>query len=429
MSHRVRPSSGRQDPAHVAADTVRICLASESFYPVYAGPAVRFSRYLPGLARRGIQARVFTGTPNATKAAMSGTVGRWDDGPIGEWLPVESVNATPVHRVRLPEDGWIRRGLWFNRRLLDLCGRDDIRPQLIHFLSLPFGATRTLARLRRRGIPSVYTYTMLRGFPRNPLKREILSRAFARRLNGVDCVVASSGMMRDELRRLGVETRIEVIHNGVDLQRYRPAANPAERFGIRRDLGIPDDAIVLLFVGPIEPRKGADLLAEAWARFASRSPRSHLVLVGPRHDISNPDLRTFRLTFEGWLEASGATDRVHLVGLVTNVEDYMRAADIFVFPSRREGMPNVVPEAMASGLALVMTPFHGLSADLGDPSVHFVLARFDARDLAAQISRLVDDDARRLALGNAARRFAGTDMDVERSLDRYADLYRSLARP
>ncbi|NJL45279.1 MAG: glycosyltransferase family 4 protein, partial [Leptolyngbyaceae cyanobacterium SM2_3_12] len=72
--------------------------------------------------------------------------------------------------------------------------------------------------------------------------------------------------------------------------------------------------------------------------------------VGPRLDQSDPALAPFGQRLEALLEASGTRERVHFVGRVDNVEAYLQAATLFVFPSRREGLPNVVMEAMASGL-------------------------------------------------------------------------------
>ena len=119
--------------------------------------------------------------------------------------------------------------------------------------------------------------------------------------------------------------------------------------------------------------------------------------------MSYPNLGEFRRKLETLLTASGATDRVHFAGVVRNVEVYLRASDVFVFPSQREGMPNAVLEAMASGLPVILTPFTGLSEDFGKPGQEYLLAERDPKALAAQITKLLENDELRNNLGLHAR--------------------------
>ena len=420
--HTTSASSTRE-----AREPIRVCLASPLFYPVYSGPAVRFGRYLPGFLARGVEARVFTGTPNAVKAAMSGVQVDWQARRTGELLPVETTNGVPVHRVRLPDGHPQRRSLAFGLSLVEFCRRPEYRPAVVQFVNLPYTLTPALLRLRRLGIGTVFTSTMLPELPPNPLKRWVLRRAVVFPTGLVSRVVVSSGAMRDMLRGLGVRDPIEVIPNGVDTARFRPPASLAERIAIRRQLGIGAHDPVLLFVGPITARKGVDLLLEAWSRIALDWPRAHLLLVGPRQAENNPQEAAFHRKLNELVEASRAPERIHFLGLVPNVEDYMRAADIFVFTSRREGMPNVVPEAMASGLPVISTPFLGLPAEFGHAGRHYLLAGFDPELLATRITELLADRGARAAIGAAARRWTEDHLAIDRSLDRYVELYREVA--
>jgi len=188
-----------------------------------------------------------------------------------------------------------------------------------------------------------------------------------------------------------------------------------------------DSHKVITTVGSVVPRKGSDFLLEAWSCFAHRFPEAHLFFVGPIFDANHPELGDFRRKIEGLLAASGAADRVHFVGFIENVEDYLRVSDVFVFPSIREGLPNVVLEAMASGLPVVVTPFFGQSEDLGQPGQQYLLVERDPEALAAAIAEVLEEDGLRTTLGQRARRWVEETMDVERSLDRYAAFYRGLA--
>lgn len=168
-------------------------------------------------------------------------------------------------------------------------------------------------------------------------------------------------------------------------------------------------------------------MLEAWLRLRSTHPRPHLVLAGPRLDATHPANREFHGRLNALVASAAAPERIHMPGMVRNVEDYMRAADLFVFPSRREGMPNVIPEAMACGLPVLMTRFIGLPAEFGEPGRHYLPVRRDPEALAAAIGRLLGDSGSRRALGREARTWVERQLSVTRSIQRYAALYRELA--
>lgn len=411
-----------------AEGLVEVCLAALNFHPVYAGPAIRFSRYLPGFASRGVSMRVFAGTPELSKATASGLQRDWGGWKLGRTLPVTELHRVAVHRVRLPDEGTYRRALRFGYALARHCRRPVYRPDVVQLLACGVPLVPTLLRLRRMGIPTVYTATMLPDpRRRHPVRRELLRRYIAGPMHLVDAVVVSSDVMRETFREWGLRTAIHVIPNGVDTERFRPAEATDKPATIRRTLGIGPQDTLALFLGPIEPRKGTDLLLEAWARLARRWPRLHLVLAGPRMDIAKPGNEAFHRKISHLVEASGAADRVHFTGMVPDPEVYLRAADLFVFPSRREGMPNVVPEAMASGLPTVMTPFVGLPTEFGQAGRHYLLADFDADVLAERIGDLLRNAELRRTMGVAARRWVENEMEVDRSVQRYAELYRAMA--
>jgi glycosyltransferase involved in cell wall biosynthesis len=164
-----------------------------------------------------------------------------------------------------------------------------------------------------------------------------------------------------------------------------------------------------------------------WVRLVKRCPGAHLVIVGPRRDRVDPAHREFQRRLEELCIASGAPQRVHFAGIVDNVEEYMRAADVLVFPSRREGMPNVVLEAMASRLPVLLTRFVGFPAELGEPGKQYVLADRDPDDLCSVVTRVLSETTLRENLADSGRKWVEEHMDVEQTLDQYAALYRATA--
>ena len=408
---------------------VKLCLASQHFFPTPGGAQLRFLRYLPGLRERGVQALVVTGTPKIRKLTASDMSQAWYEQPIGEVLPRETIENTPVHRIRLPERNSRRRSLIFYRGLHHLCRHGDSRPDVmqllpaLHPVSIPW-----LSRLRALGIPLLAAYTIPLEVPSQPLKRAVRRMASWVLYRQLTCVVAGSAVMRDHARQHGVSAPIEVIPNGVDLRRFRPSVADDERKAIRDLLGLRNGDSMITTVGALTPRKGPDLLLEAWGRVARRFPDAHLTLIGPRADEDHPRWGEFERKLENLVRASEAGSRVHFTGFVSNVEAYLRGSDVFVFPSSKEGQPNVVLEAMASGLPVVLTPFLGLSEDLGRPDHHYLLTERNSEALANAVATLLESSDLRATLGQRARQWVEETMDVERSLDRYAALYQDLVK-
>jgi len=284
-----------------------------------------------------------------------------------------------------------------------------------------------LLRVRRSGTRIVFTGTMTATLPSNRARRALRRLRFITPLRFVDAVVTSTDVMRQYFLGLGGKGEIEVIPNGVDLGIFHPPVDGAERLAVRRSLGIGPEESMLLYVGAVTPRKGIELLLEAWVRHVQRHPNSHLVLAGPERTRFDPAHAEYHARLEGLREASGAPERVHYLGVVENIPELMRAADVFVFASRREGMGNVVLEAMASELPVVLTPFIGLAGELGRPDVDYLLAEPDADSIASCISRLTVDPELRDRIARSGRAWVEGHMDVERSVARYAELYRRLA--
>ena len=406
----------------------RLCLASPIFFPTYGGSHARYMRYLPGLQEQGLDVRVFAGTPMADDVTPGGVVDHWNTFPVGQMIPQDMVNGTPVHRVRLPtEKGWSRR-LKFNQNLFGFCRNPAYQPDVLQWVgTIRIASIPWIRRLRSMGIATLYSVTTTSKVMR---KRKWLDTRLLRyRLlfNAFDCIVTNNTPLGDALRDMGVTSRIEIIPNGVDLERFSPIRASDDACALRDSLGIGEEELMIVTVGAVIARKGSDLLAEAWSRIHHEHPKTHLVYVGPRY-YGSPHHREFQQQVDALAAASGAPERVHFAGLTDEVPDYLRAADIFVLPSKREGMPNSVIEAMACGTPVVMTPFVGLSDDLGQPEEQYLLAQHNPASLAETIGRLIRDNELRESLAERALRWIKKNMALERSITRYARLYKELAK-
>lgn len=170
--------------------------------------------------------------------------------------------------------------------------------------------------------------------------------------------IAVSEFVRNDLISqfdIGREKTI-TIYNGVDLDRFRPAANPRDRASIRQKFIVPASARVVAFVGNGFARKGLGFLIEAWPLVAGGA---FLMVVGADRQTDKFMRRARALNVSG---------RIVFTGPLPNVEAIFHAADAFALPSLFEPFGNVAMEAMASGLPAMTSAYSGV-AELIPPSM------------------------------------------------------------
>ena len=196
--------------------------------------------------------------------------------------------------------------------------------------------------------------------------------------------IAVSNFVRDDLiREFGLAPeKALTIYNGVDLDRFRPAADPSERAAIRQKFVVPASARVVAFVGNGFARKGLGFLIEAWPLVAGGA---FLLVVGA-------DRQTDK--FARRASALNVGARVVFTGPQPNVEEIFHAADAFAMPSLFEPFGNVVMEAMASGLPAMTSAFSGV-AELIPPSMRGFRVENpdDVGEVALRLGALLDAPA------------------------------------
>jgi len=239
-----------------------------------------------------------------------------------------------------------------------------------------------------------------------------LDRMTTRLASGSVCV--SSGVERFSRDVVGLDpNRLTVIPNGIDPSPFDAAAPVT-----RASLGVSDDAFLALTVGRLDAQKGLpDLLSAAELVVAARDDwRLAIVGDGPlRHWIV--EQLASRPTLAG---------RVKWVGRRDDVPGLLRSADLLVHPSLWEGMPNVVLEAMASGLPVVATEVEG-SEDLVVPGrTGWLVPSGDPTRLAGAILEAVDDPERARSLGKEGRVRVEGEFSIDRAVAQYEALWSGL---
>ena len=221
--------------------------------------------------------------------------------------------------------------------------------------------------------------------------------------------------------------RIREVPNGLDATRFSPAS-PDERAALRTRLKLPLDRPVILFVGVISPDKQPHVLLDAWVRSQQNTAfASTLVFVGATDptlfELGGRLIDQLRAT----AEASGLADRVVFVPPTNQIHDYFRAADMYVMPSIREGMPIALLEAMACGLACVASRLPGATDTMVEDGVSGRLAAPGDRDaFATAIGGLLADPAAASRMGAAARRTVEDRYTMERVADMWLDAYNEV---
>jgi glycosyltransferase involved in cell wall biosynthesis len=295
-----------------------------------------------------------------------------------------------------------------------------LKPNLTEFSTPKAGLLGNLAA-RLAGVP-VRVY-MLRGLKvegSRGLKRWVLLIAERVAAGCAHVVLCNSASLRAEALALNVAP-VRKLHllgegstNGVDVERFSPGLS-----GVREELGIAGDAPVVGFVGRLTRDKGVPELIEAFDLILLNVTNAQLLLVGwfdAAEDALDDELRARIVSHP----------QIHLTGFVQDTAPYYRAMDVMVLPTWREGFPNVVLEAAATGIPVVTTLSTG-SRDSVVPEVTGLLIPPGYPEAISEaVLGLLRDVDRRQRMGRAARAWVVEHFADDRVLGLTQAFYTSL---
>lgn len=212
---------------------------------------------------------------------------------------------------------------------------------------------------------------------------------------------------------------IDLLYNPIDLDLLTDVPRKS-RDEILRECRLPSDAVMLLSVAHVSPQKGLIHAVRALPAILQCSPRAHLVSVGATTDAV-------------WLEkikseskSAGVAERVHILGARRDVQDFLAACDLFIFPSLYEGLGIALIEAMAAGCACVASNA-GPIPEIVEHDRDGVLVRpADQGALAAAVCRLLGDADYRKRLGDAARVTARERFQPQKAAEQLTRIYEGI---
>ena len=211
--------------------------------------------------------------------------------------------------------------------------------------------------------------------------------------------------------------KITIVHNGTDLPDFKESDVALARAALRAELGLPEQAIVILTLARLAPNKGHCYLIEAMPEVLRAHPNAHLVFAG-QPDQAEPIIAR--------IEALGLQPHVHLLGFRSDTQQLLAASDFFALPSLAEGFSLALVEALAAGLPTVATNVGGASEVIQSGQGGILVPPADSAALATALKHLLslneaEIQRQRQAARQAAQPFS-TQAMAEKTLRVYSEV-------
>jgi len=295
------------------------------------------------------------------------------------------------------------------KRLLCICREENVSIWHAHDYK-----SNALGLLLRRFHP-MKLVTTVHGWVRHTRRTPLYYWLDRRCLPRYDHVICVSEDLHRECRRVGVpEGRLTLVHNAIDTERYRRLRSQREA---KKALGFAGSQLLVGAVGRLSEEKGFDQLVRVTKTLAAEGLPVQAAIVGDGAE---------RDALQRLIAELGAEDCVRLLGFRSDVKQLYEAMDVFALTSLREGLPNVVLEAMAMEVPVLATGVAGIPQLIRDGNNGLLVDIGNPHQLQTGLRRLIQDEGLRKRFAEQGRATVEHTFSFQRRMDRIAGVYNSL---
>jgi glycosyltransferase involved in cell wall biosynthesis len=301
---------------------------------------------------------------------------------------------------------------------------------IVHFHALNWGSFLCPLILHPLGKKVIFTLSLYGNDNPSYIRKQPRGRFQVYLLGKFDGAIGLSNALVEDACKHGINNVI-CLPNFITIPCLEDPIVEETRASARAKLGISQESQVLLFVGSMIERKGVDILIDSFVILSKQYSDLRLVVVGPKSkgDTTKID-ETYVSQQKGKIQRAGLERQVIWAGLIreqTLLVDYYHAADLFVFPTRNEGSPNVIVEAMAAGLPVIATRLVGITDQIVSDGESGLLLEVNQTDqFVRAIDQILRNGPNRLAMGAIGRKIALEKFGFEAYCQKLKGFYISL---
>lgn len=371
---------------------IRVLMVMPSYYPVVGGMEIQVERLIPHLREHGIDVSVLTRRSEGT-------------------VRLEQHNGVEIRRVTVSGGPGVRSIAFTARGIADIV-RNRRGIDILHAHSIMSPSTIAVVAgvlLRKPRIVTLHANYEFEHLLRKPFGDQRL-RLLRRSISRFVCI-------NDDIEQLLLQhdvssERIVSVPNGIDTLHFNRAVGN-KRIALREALALPTDQSIVIFTGRLHPVKRLDVLLHAWSGVEG----ARLVILGDGTERESLMALVRNLNLDGHVEFRG---------MVSDVVDYLRAADVFVLPSASEGLSVALLEAMAAGLVPVSTAVGGAVDIIRNEENGLLVQPGDVVGLQAALSRALSTDGWRSGAALKARETVVAGFDLRSVAAQLAGVYHGL---
>ena len=244
-------------------------------------------------------------------------------------------------------------------------------------------------------------------------------------LKNADAFSALSPEIASEWTSSGVPlNKIHLIPNSVDTTRFAPV-NAKQKTFLREKLNLPQAATIAIYTGRLVSYKGLPLLLKVWDEIRCRHENAILLLAGTGGlDIHNCEARLHQ-----YVTSAGLEKNVWFLGSLQNIPEYLQAADLFVFPTENDAFPSSIVEAMACALPVVTTPVGAIKTIVTHRETGLLVQPGNYEQLFDALHVMLSDNAMASRLGQAGRQIVEERYSAESTVGKYISLFQNTLQP